>query len=650
MDSNNKFAVRQTMIVTRSELAQDFLYPEQIRIQLDKQVRVSPYDIGALAYAQRETGGESKGKYILRPTLVDESSLIQSRRILLDRLFDYIYLSPNRDRTIVGLLSEIRLILDWCDHNGHSLLFNSEEETRSAYQSYVENLRHDISLSRLSPRTANTKQLYMHNMITIFWGDGTKNTIISGVSVIAFKKGKTELPEEKKVIYLTKTLLCLGRGLSRLLIHCKQFPYHLSMPEYCTNLFPSNTQAMVTPYTKGERLIYNYVEGRLSTAEELIDKSKVQMTKSDASARINDALANLQLANDNARHQMRLDYATLAMNAYVQLFILMTGIHRSELVQLEYDGKLEVSKDLVKHSFKSVKFRAAGREVTYNLGSIHGLRVFQEYLKLRAWVLAGESCQMLFFTPNRGSNTLTKTGDKTLSRQFNLYNLESIFQQIKGKFIPKDFKHITAQKVRKYKTLVLNELKVPQQVIANSLNHTLETNHRDYLDTTPDKQQDEMSTYWSSVKKAAEFIKIKLVDDTEDLNDYSIAVGHCDEHDSPSPSMDNSPITPDCKTQYGCLYCEHYCCHADEEDIRKLFSLLYVVQTVCDMAVHFELADRLLKELGIRVQYVIELIKNKSKTIAELVQRLQKDVMDDGNLTSFWEYRLQRYEAMGVVI
>ena len=60
-------------------------------------------------------------------------------------------------------------------------------------------------------------------------------------------------------------------------------------------------------------------------------------------------------------------------------------------------------------------------------------------------------------------------------------------------------------------------------------------------------------------------------------------------------------------------------------------------------------AEVLYKDLSIRVEFILEAIANRSESVSQLVSAMRNKVFNLGALTPFWERRLQRYEAMGVV-
>ncbi|MFO7071625.1 hypothetical protein P3E18_15325, partial [Pseudomonas aeruginosa] len=138
--------------------------------------------------------------------------------------------------------------------------------------------------------------------------------------------------------------------------------------------------------------------------------------------------------------------------------------------------------------------------------------------------------------------------------------------------------------------------------------------------------------------------------DSESVAGTSITIGHCDSFDSPEKDIPVVAIEPDCKTQYGCLFCVHYLVHSDESDIHKLLSFLYVIEGVRANAPSFEFSEEVFKDVVIRIDFILEAICSRSIEAEELVKSMRNRVFNLGMLTPFWERRLQRYEKMGIYI
>ncbi|MDP2562140.1 hypothetical protein [Psychrobium sp. 1_MG-2023] len=639
-----KLTLRDTIVVTRKQISEDFLHPEKVRLQLDRKTRVNPLDLGALAYTTRQP---QRNTYLAGlPYYVDESSFMLARRKLLIVLHDYVATTGNTDKTVYFHLSHFIRIITWLDDNGYSLFSNTQTVARQGYCAYVSELNHQIKsvdLNQLTPKAANEYQHEIIKLLSLLWGHEVAQVIIREIPLIKYKNNGGVAPDERNVRFATRTFLHLARGFSSFIMKNKAFPYLLNMSDYECYVFPSNANACVTPYTNTKNYSYHYEAGRISTPEEYMAKCPRRIGIGSATKEIESSKANLIAINSNVRDVNRLNYASLALNSYMQVFVLMTGIYPSELVQLEYDASFTLEKDLLKNDFRAIKMRAAGREVVYSLGNRKGLEIFKEYIQLRNWVLDGEDCRFLFFTMKRNSEGTKKYQKMKADYVYKYY------RSLSGKFLPISFEAITARKVRKYKTVVWNEIDIAQRVIANSLNHSLKTNHNYYAVSNPNKQQEEFALFWESANAASQRITIKLVNEN-DSGSISTASGHCDDFKHPQPMQIETPISPDCNSQIGCLYCEHYVCHADEEDIRKLYSLLYVINAVRNMATDYSHSDALLLELSMRIHLVLQLMEKKYKNIQSVIENIKQEVMGSGLLTPFWEYRLQRYEQMGVII
>ena len=183
---------------------------------------------------------------------------------------------------------------------------------------------------------------------------------------------------------------------------------------------------------------------------------------------------------------------------------ICTGAQPSEVVQLEFDGNIQSEQDILKNDFRAIKLRAAGREVSYNLGDYYGLLLFKEYLKLRKWVLNGAKCKYLFFSTIQSKGNSLQFKQLKQGKSFYRY-----IYRIRGVYVDKDMADITSCPTRKLKNLILNELNVSLDTRATVLNHTQATNENDYNDTTPDRQASEFQAHWNAIRKARERIDLR---------------------------------------------------------------------------------------------------------------------------------------------
>jgi hypothetical protein len=203
--------------------------------------------------------------------------------------------------------------------------------------------------------------------------------------------------------------------------------------------------------------------------------------------------------------------------------------------------------------------------------------------------------------------------------------------------------------MRKHKSNVQHSARLSPSTVSKSLNHTEAVNLSTYAEATWEQQEAEFSLFWQSVRHAADVVRERS--ETYSGDSISTAAGHCDDFNQPSVSgsLGTSLIEPNCRTQYGCLYCSHYICHSDEEDLHKLLSLQYVIDSVRKINADVGHADALFKDLSIRIDFIIRAIGERSASTLHLVEIVRENVYSYGILTPFWENRLSRYEQIGVV-
>jgi hypothetical protein len=267
------------------------------------------------------------------------------------------------------------------------------------------------------------------------------------------------------------------------------------------------------------------------------------------------------------------------------------------------------------------------------------MEILKSYLKFREWILNGRETEYLFFQAwsREGIDAVPYPLENEFSSKF--------YTILKGVFIPEDMGNIPPRLVRKHKSLILHQLRHSPMLVSAVLNHSEHTNAQRYSGITSSAQNDEYSRYWAAVRKAAERVK-----NSADAPGVSTSVGHCEAMDSPQKDIPVVAIEPDCKTQYGCLFCVHYLVHSDEADVHKLLSFLYVVEGVRANAPNFQFSEAIFKDLVVRINSILEAISSRSDEAAELVKVVKKKVFDLGVLTVFWEKRLQRYEKMGIYL
>lgn len=643
MNSRQKFEHRaNTQIITLSEVTHEFAEPERLRLQLSPKEMKKPFDIGSFAYFIR---GENENVWDDRGTPVVIESFVESRRELVVRLLES--LAGLRDSSVRARLRIIEYFIDWLNAQGYREVFASAPQAQKAYQNYTAHLNHQIAHQAWKPRSALNYQRNASIVIELLYPENSHHILAGAVRIIA-EKG-SEAASGAHVEVYRDVCLAIARQCSVFVLNSQPYPFVVSIRDYEVVGFPSN-QGWVGPF-KESPSSYNAGERRIATVEEWLaaseKKARKRLYKSEAERDLVAAKANLDAANEDERHWHRLQVAGLAAKAYASLFVMITGATPTEFDQFSYADALEVEKSPVKKELSAVKFRAGGKATLYNIGRDTGLSLLKEYLKLREWILNGATHEGLFFTmPATGARVST---NHEFSYLKTTDMMSRFFRSVSGTFLDPKVRILSPRKMRKHKSLGMHSAGVSPSTVAANLNHSEAVNLSTYSEATPEQQAAEFGRFWQAMHHAAQVVRERSQRPAK--GEIATATGHCDGFSQPIPVCDFGAVAiePNCRSQYGCLYCEHYICHSDEEDLHKIVSLQYVINAVRKAAPDAAHAEALYKELSIRIEFILEALGERSDAVKQLVEAIKVKVFEYGELTPFWENRLSRYEKMGVV-
>lgn len=617
---------RPTQVLSVSHLGEagELLFPERVRVFIGA-ARKRPLDIGVFAYSVRSNSDGDNGH------AVDLSSLIPSRKELVRKIIDFIYISAHSSRTILFNYRQFKKALDWCDAENRSDSFCSLERARESYWMYTEHIRRRVLVGKtLGPTGASALQSGFRELIRMQFPNDWEY-IVSGVQALNFPRSIPEPPRDTDVRQYLDVCLRVALQYSDFVLSGKSFPFKFELEAHVVHLF-ADTRLSIGPFSQAYvPRAYNVKEGRLSTVEEYLSLSPTSACGGLLS-NLTQAQSYQDECNRDLRCSSRLRLASSAMFAFASLFCLATASNISDFVQFTHKDAEGLIESVFKKEFKAIKGRANGQETLYTLGRKSGLILLQKYLLLRKWILNGAECDYLFFP-------VLSSEYKPLHVGF----MSKFFRRMRGRYVPLDAKGISSGAARKYKNLVLHEFGVAHDAIARSLNNSKATNFKSYTSTSVEKQAQEFNSFWAAVREARVIFKV------EGVASFETPSGHCADFRNPQSLIVGTAIVPSCETQFGCLFCEHYLCHADEEDVHKLLSLQYVAEKVRRFAPDFPHGERLFQSLSVRLRVVISAIEEKSEKHSVLVSDIRDKVYTLGVLTPFWERRLSRYESLGMV-
>ncbi len=414
-------------------------------------------------------------------------------------------------------------------------------------------------------------------------------------------------------------------GLSAHVIAKNPYPFAVRMPAnlgYPENMMwvfptvawclPAAQQAVrgaVAPAGVG----YNYQLGRLATREEILSLEKYKSEGKLQLKIVNQVLKQTKLqlerANANAYHPQRLYLGLLALNVFVPLFLSRTGMNWAQMVSLQWSGSYSDNSSAIRQKFRAIKFRAGNRDVSYQL-PLKFMSLFKQFLRLREYLLHdNQAFDRLFFTKGHHASAAPSPMTGDMNSTFNALNridpgLPPVFSR--------------AWRAAKSDWLITRtDVSTTAQVLQNSEL----TVRKSYAAGSAETHLAEMSTFLDKMV-IAKGKKPEVI--------QANAVGECVSYGNPQRlAGDALVISPNCENpEVGCLFCDKFKVHADEQDVRKLLSCRYCLTRTSHLAGFHALSAPLIQ----RIQLILDEIHRRDDS---LVARIAKEV-EEGELDSYW--------------
>lgn len=642
------YVTRKYLVMTRRDLVNDVARPENVLLQLDPVVKPKPVDIGSWCFLQRmvRRQGWSTGKGI-EPLPVVMGSFEPRRRKLVSGYLDWVSVSGLSDNTIFSYTKDMTHAIDWLDSNSCSDFINSEKEAGLCYRSYSDSLIQKMHRGDANPATLSRRQRAILMLIGFVFPDAIPK-IKNSCFVIKESNSSKSSPDDSDVLAYLNYLIPFMDGLRRSLMH-DDFPFRIKKGACDVSVYPCNSYTIRNHAVQSDNefhSIYNLHLGEIVSQEKYVAIMVASKNYSSTFTLRRDydrAIEAFNASNMDKKGSFhRRIYAQKVIRCYASLIQIITGMNPAQLVGLLASQAIEVSKGSVKKELLTIKNRARGRVELYSIGGVKGLKILKDYLEFREWYLDGRKTDLLFFSDIESSGKLSEIVPLRGDFQSRLY------KQLKGRVFPEFVKNISPSDARKFKSISLKNLGVEDADVASMLNHSVAVNLKHYNSPSDKESKEQLFKYWSSVRKSVERIRIKKAGISS--NDGDIPSGHCGEFGRPQVDGDARSVKPECHIQYGCLYCKRYAFHADEEDIKKLLSMKYVIDTVRDIADDIHAADAMFKDISVRIEAIIAKASDEYPEVKEIAKRVRKEVFELGVLTPFWESRIARYENMGMVI
>lgn len=581
-------------------------------------------DIGSWCYTERKRIDRASNTDACASFYVDKQSYRVERLSFICGYLDYLKnhlalgKSPNTLKTAVG---QFQTFVEWCNKNYVSC-FDAKEHYVQAVHMFSEEKISLIRKSKININTAATMQLVVITVGRGIYHDpyGDLFRFVRRIRRSYRAVNRTVVPEDVAVSDSLKVYMQLFTQLSDFVLKFEMYPKKVYVGDEYFWCFPSSIP-FAGPSSFNQKnglnnkfIAYDYIGGRVRTLEEIAFLSSTNNSCSHKASYAN-AENNIRLANEDRFHRRRVDAATMAIQSFIMLFSANTGMNLGQIIDLPYEGDYRAIKS--KMGFKSIKYRAGGRDVIFHISSWFYVH-FKKYLLLRRYLLeaAGRDVFSFLFVTCTGGE-LKKIG----------MNLSTYYHNRLKACFNIDEK-ITTRMWRAYKGdwLIRNtDVSTSAMLMQNSPITIL----RHYSEGSESKNSSEISQF---------FDEYKHIISGGDQGCENIPVGHCAQR---APKLVyNSAVKPDCKSFEGCLFCENYRIVADKNDYHKLLSFKYILSEVRTIAFSEEHFINVIQPVIMQIDVFLDVIKRNYKGSILDLRKIERSVSDAEILYEYWQEKL----------
>lgn len=618
------------------------LRPEQVILKIGAKHN----DFGAFCYAMR-----SNRKQPGQPREVVFNSFLKQRPSqilqLIKALSRLVSDGGRRMATAQSYASCLKLFLDWADANGLHGCLSGGGGTRHAYQLWAEDTRERYRRQEFAENTHNRRIDIIRELLEVTTGLENLHLGIRKIKRRGSPNGVTEPLSQHDFAHAIALNQALFDGLCDLVLERRNFPYKLVLPAtlgWAENhlwLFPTQLWRLPPHQWGAERekrsnacWAYDYAAGRLATPDEISHRYSMWRYPSErhkiAKRLIAQAQARINAANADTRDRLRIMLGMIAHDAFLFLFFCNTGANESVAREIETDG--EINAATLNQQYRSIKFRASGKPISVVVPAIF-MPSLRRFMELRRYLLGTKAFPHLFFT--LGINNAKPPA------QIGSGSLESLYTTLLRTIDPQ----LPRMASRKLRASVADwyQRHHDASVTAKVLQNSELTVQKRYDAGSATDHRAELSLFLNSVSEAAKqqrVISIKAAADSHSLEEG----GCCNSYGHPEALTDHLPIKPNCKESQGCMFCAHRVLVASEEDARKVASAAFVMEQVILGPQH----EKALRPLIVKCDEDLEKIA-AFRNCRAMVERVRKDVFENGNLTPFFADKYHLFLELGVI-
>jgi hypothetical protein len=531
--------------------------------------------------------------------------------------------------TITKLLSQMLKIIEKLDSDNIDFLKNIAN-AKYAYQHYVNYLKEAVKKpnggyqnSYAGRLQSSAKQLLegIHQDLDGF--------ISHGIKAI---KDKKELRKPRKtntvedISYAFNFYTKFFIQITDFLLENKTYPFEVHLEKKKFWIVPSKNFWIKKVNNTRHLVAFDYDNGKIRSCDS-VHKIYAQKKREDACLAVKRLIKVLKRNNLHFKTDEKLQLASFAMKAYFMHFLIITGMNDSTAAKLKWDNDYLVSKD--SQYFRNIKDRAGNKDVEFSIQK-DMMSYFNKFIKLRNYLLGEHNLDFIFFEGNHFNAHLPK---KQIEGGYSS-SIYKIFQPIDH-----NLPSILSKQSRLNKAnYIINKNSII--TASNLMQSSIAIITKSYTNQSEEVQIEEMEDFYSNLNKYNIF---------KDDSIKEISTGQCADTDTKTPEELSTTLSIDCKQPEGCIFCQFYRVHPDNIDVRKLYSLLFVINQ-CRYIVKSEkdflnVYSHIIK----RIEDIIDQIINTKLITEDKIKEIKVDVFEHENLTEYWEHKLICLVEMGVL-
>lgn len=649
---NNNLTRRQIVIIDANDANIEVIFPQLAVLMFtnptDKGMRY--LDVGSFCYIRRATEAPFK---ITRP--VDLSSLDNSRLPFIQGLIEHLRLKRNTSAS--DDFSKIKLYLDWIDSQVQHYSFDDALSMKKAYSDYTRHLLHRTNSSGIngqSIKKTSASVLQARARTVLMLATGLSEPEAKAIATFIPKNNtqasqpNIELPNTDIQARTFASLINFINEAHRILVKGGEFPLHLVSPDgdsyYLYSMIGESEKSKKAKISLALMLTQHSTFPSWSQVKEnflLVDSSAATQIER---ANYDDNRRRFRINNEDMRSSLRRQIGACAGVAGMLAFIAATGSNLSVAQSLEVDT-LQIVASTQGNRFSGTKARANGRIVYPEFGARFA-PVFKKYLQLRQWVLNGVDSCLVFPIIGARSSRVSRIGTSAINS----------LKKLMASALP-NTSWVTPTQWRKNVSYQYIKHSGGDMVLtAEKLSNTEQTVRQNYSRPALDDFAAEMTNFFESMHQAAinrtrsvERISVRITD--EKSPEAVTGTGLCEKGLLAEPKRavgftERSPM-PECGDPETCLFCEFYAVHADEEDIRRLLSLRYLIRAT-KAQLPFDHWEGKFGPTIHRIDEVLSAIQDTDGKIEETIRRVDEEV-ELGALDPFWSIHFDTLVTVGEV-